>query len=189
MKILAIEPHADDLFISVGYHLREAVGAGHQVTALTVYGDEKRQKETKAWSASIGIQHHYCLGLEEHGMDTPITHDPVLTLPERYDQWWGPLGLRHQEHLAVRRAVDLGMRLTQITPYLTTVLYYVDMPYAVKQKHKDMLNAAILNRRVVSVIAPTAVKYKDAQRVFKSQSMFFFNEKTNLERSWEMLVR
>jgi len=187
-KILAIEPHADDLFISVGWTLDAMIKAGHEVTTLTVFGDERRQKEAQEYARLLGAEHR-ALQLPESGsmdgeVDKRALHDAIVALDSSFsqifDQVWCPLGIYHEEHKAVRRAVDTLFK---------NPIYYLDMPYAVKEKNRIEANEAIRKRHVISLIAPTPRKWKGAELIFKSQSAFFHFERDNLLRCWEMLVR
>ena len=167
MKILVVEPHPDDAFLSLGWHL-EKVWAGDEKTILTVYADERRDKEAKAYADAVGAG-HICLGLSESKMDSPTTS--IKAIPELrsklheleaegYDLILFPLGLQHPDHIrvAVSRPPDAAR--------------YVDTPYQTKQKLADTLLSKTKGMVIESVLYPPKRKWRHGT-LFKSQSLFF----------------
>lgn len=174
MKIIVVEPHPDDAFLSLGWHL-ERLWKNEDRTILTVFADSKRTKEAEAYASSIGAK-SVVLGLEESKM---LSSRPVRRISaieeffnghgnkskERYDRILFPIGLQHPDHLDVAAS-----RVPNSARYL-------DTPYQTKQKLADCLLEKVDGMIVGSLLFPPKTKWRKAA-IFKSQSRFFYyNEK------------
>lgn len=182
--MIILEPHADDAFLSMGGHLLRWKKEGRDMSDIkivTVYGTEKRAKEAQAYATLLGVEYEW-LGLIEAGaMDATI---PEPTLPDFAGRIiYAPLGLRHDEHYAVHNVARLELTKRN------EVRYYVDMPYALQQKNESELEEKLHGRRVWSVCRPNARKYHVAEKIFKSQSRFWYYNKEMVKWITEMTVR
>lgn len=174
MKIIVVEPHPDDAFLSLGWHL-EKLWKNEDRTILTVYADSKRSKEAEAYADSIGAK-SIVLGLEESKM---LSSRTVRRIPEIADFFNGngnrpkayyhrvlfPIGLQHPDHLDVAASRIPGSAR------------YLDTPYQTKQKLADCLLEKVDGMIVGSLLFPPKMKWRKAA-IFKSQAKFFYyNEK------------
>ena len=96
-----IEPHADDVFLSLHQHI---VSRWKDIpkTIVTVFADHRRQREAAVYARAVGCS-HISLGLTESGSlkstapaIPPIT-DWDLSI-RTTDQLIFPLGLQHPDH-------------------------------------------------------------------------------------------
>ena len=181
MNFVVIEPHADDAFLSMGGHIKNWVKYGHNVEIITVYGNEKRIAEAKAYADYIGAS-HFSYGIPEAG-DTQgeaatIEHGAIAS---DIDGIYVPLGLFHKEHREVRNWAEAHWGDTD------SLLYYLDMPYAVAQKNREEVNQTLQGLTVESFLKPHASKFNPV-KLFKTQSLFFhFNDpKTLAAKTFEM---
>lgn len=164
MKLLIVEPHADDAFLSVGGHIENRWSAV-DVTILTVFSDKRRAKEAAVYAAAVGVDHK-TLGLTESKM---LSEQVEVVIPElaaycqstEYDRIIGPLGLQHPDHINVRTTLAL------FNPHL-----YLEIPYMMKGKNQIALNSNCYDGRVMSIYTPNKRKWRHIP-VFKSQSLFF----------------
>jgi hypothetical protein len=177
--IYVFEPHADDAFLSLGAWIKQCQ---QEVTIVTVFGNPKRFIEAGKFANSVGA-HHIGLGYKEMGsMDgTPVS----IHLGEYPDatRYIVPLGLRHSEHYAVRKAAD-----DSFPP--GALLYYVDQPYALQLKNQQELNSKISGKTVWYMSKPHANKYnKKTVDIFQTQSRFFYYNKDLVRGITETIVR
>lgn len=172
MKIVVVEPHPDDAFLSLGWHL-ETLWRDHERMIITVFADEKRGKEAERYAAEIGAS-HYCLGLPESNMNSP-TEKGVKPIPELKellkndgivdaDLFLFPLGLQHPDH--IRTAVSRP----------ANALRYLDTPYQTKQKLGNELRRKCEGMEIYSLAFPSKKKWKHAE-LFKTQAKFFYFNK------------
>jgi hypothetical protein len=171
MRIVVVEPHPDDAFLSLGWHL-ETLWANDRRTILTVYADERRSKEASRYAHAIGAT-SICLGLEESRMDS----DGKIEREERldsvisrlgFDEIVFPIGLQHPDHLRVEASAE------------EHCWYYLDTPYQTKHKLQEDLLSAASGRKIVSICYPHSRKWRHIP-IFQSQSKFFhFNRMQNL---------
>ena len=170
MKILVIEPHADDAFLSLGGHIAHWVKQEEEVTIMTVYGDEKRMNEAKQYAVAVGAK-WIGLGVPETGGGLTRGGKPgEVILPDSvlgFDTVCGPVGLQHPEHKAVAAALDVKLLL----------LRYLEIPYGYKQKNRKAVNRAICGGHIASFLQPNKRKMRHAP-IFKTQSKFFFYNPT-----------
>lgn len=164
MKILVIEPHPDDAFISLGWHL-EKLWAKDERTILTVYATPRRAKEAEAYAQAIGAS-SIVLGLSESPMGSlgPIRPERALRQALgalKWDRILFPLGLQHPDHLRVAATRTGGAER------------YLDLPYAAKLKLAESLSKRAEEMRTVSICFPPKRKWRYAP-IFKSQSKFFY---------------
>lgn len=167
MKII-VEPHPDDAFLSLGWHL-EHVWKAEKKLIITVYADTQRAKEAAAYASAVGAE-HICLCLTESDMSSSSAG--VAAIPELRsiltqvvtpfgDETIFPLGLQHPDHLRVSAT------------RLADSLRYVDTPYQTKQKLAGTLLEKIADKRIVSLCYPPSRKWRHIP-IFKSQSKFFY---------------
>ena len=182
MHYRVIEPHADDAFLSLGGHIKRWIADGHHVEIVTVYATQKRAAEAKAYADSVGAAYQWLGYIEAGSMDK--APEPIDYLPPM-DGWVTicPLGLRHEEHYAVRKAYENGRGSTDV------LWYYVDQPYAMQLKNQEDLSAKMAGKEVVSVFKPGGRKYhKNTVALFKTQSLFFYYNKDALPYTIEMII-
>lgn len=163
MHIVVIEPHPDDAFLSLGWHL-EHIWANHNRTIVSVYANEKRSKEASHYAHAIGAS-SISMGLEESRMDSggPIVPERALDkllsdLP--CDHLVFPIGLQHPDHLRVKAVAWGGS------------WFYLDTPYQTKQKLQEDLATATSGKNIVSICYPSTRKWRHIP-IFQSQSKFF----------------
>lgn len=174
MRIIVVEPHPDDAFLSLGWHL-EHVWRDEERLIVTVYADMVRAAEGLAYANAIGAGYE-CLGLRESGMESG---GQVRKVPELvdcladlravgWDRICFPLGLQHPDHLrvSISRPAD--------------ALRYVDTPYQTKQKLAGVLADKTEGMEIRSMYYPGAAKWRRVP-IFKSQAKFFhFNPMKDL---------
>lgn len=180
MKILVVEPHPDDAFLSLGWHIRK-LWAEEDVTILTVYADARRTKEATAYAESVGAK-SLCLGLAETKMlasGTKTRMVPELATALKgipYDRVIFPLGLQHPDHLSVAATRPAG------------AWRYLDTPYQTKQKLGESLNQKMDGMLIRFICFPPKRKW-DSIPIFKSQAKFFhFNADIIHARVPEIIV-
>lgn len=178
MKILIIEPHPDDAFLSVGWHL-EKVWRDYDRTILTVYADSRRGKEAEGYAKALGAR-SIVLGLKESRMGSsgPIRRiEPLRAMLD--DLEWDiivfPLGLQHPDHRRVSATRPSGS------------LLYLDTPYQSKLKNNEYLNSRVEGRRIHSIVFPPKQKWKRSE-VFKSQAKFFYFNPFHLWKLPEVIL-
>lgn len=121
MSLVVISPHLDDAVFSCGTLIATAALL-MDVTIVTVFdGDEERQQEDRDAAALLGagVDH---LGLAEGaGVEAVFVK---IALSAHHGTTFGPLGLRHADHVTVAEACSKGGRAR--VDYL-----YEELPYRV----------------------------------------------------------
>lgn len=188
-RLVVVEPHADDAFLSVGSTLERLRRDGVAIDLVTVFGNSRRNREAAAYAAAIGAD-HYALGYAESGcgLTGPEPSSfPVTPAGLRFDvkriagsatTLW-PLGLRHPEHRLVAEAARLE----------SLPIRYVETPYQLVRRNAELLAelAAGLDRLQDDEKDPAVWRHAP---LFKSQSMFFYyNQPERLQLAREVLVR
>jgi hypothetical protein len=198
MKVIVVEPHCDDAFLSLGWHI-ERLWRSLNVLILTVYADAARTREAGAYAAAVGARSRV-LGLAESatGLAAPVASPagPVASPA-------GPArraGLRALPEVrnALREELGLLEPMDLIVPADTLVLFplglqhpdhlqvaasripgcgrYLDTPYQTKQKLAQELRDKTEGMYLYSLCYPGKRKWKHVP-LFKSQSKFFhFND-------------
>jgi hypothetical protein len=167
MRTIVIEPHPDDAFLSIGWHL-EKLWKSHDKTIVTVYADARRTKEAEDYAQAIGAR-SIVLGLEESKLDGETID--LRSVDALGDALGGlnvtsktrilfPLGLQHPDHYRVALSA---------TP---DCLWYVDTPYLTKLKLADELLEKSVGKVIDSIAFPPKMKWKKKE-IFKSQAKFF----------------
>lgn len=160
-----IEPHADDVFLSMHQHIvSEAIEPGG--TIITVYGDLRRQREGAEYAHAVGM-HHLTLGLKDAGglggVSEPIPAE-LLAAIEPGHVVFLPIGLQHPDH---RTVAALKFRSGVV------IMRYLDAPYFAKQKLAAELDELVFYKHVYRMRATGKKKWIHTKH-FKSQSMFFY---------------
>ncbi len=166
MRMIVVEPHPDDAYLSLGWHL-ENLWRDQERWIITVYSNQKRAAEGEAYAGAIGAE-YINLGLEEAPMasTSPIRRieelGQVLKELKVYetDSLLFPLGLQHPDHLRVA-ATRPGR-----------VLRYLDTPYQMKLKLRDDLQRRAEGMSIYSICFPHKAKWRHIG-LFKSQAKFF----------------
>ena len=167
MKILVVEPHCDDAFLSLGWHLQH-IWKEHERVILTVFSDKKRDEEATAYAEAIGAT-SISLCLQETPMEGSLVKRLIpevrLKLAEiEFDQVYFPLGLQHPDHINTAFSRLAG------------AFRYLDTPYQAKQKLSEELIQKSKGMEIQSICFPPKNKWKHIP-LFKSQSKFFhFNQ-------------
>lgn len=167
MRVIVIEPHVDDAFLSVGWHL-ETIWKQEEKIIITVFGDTKRDKEAVAYADAVGASSMQ-LSLQETPMGAPFQKrkipeiQQVLTTikaDDLVDVILFPVGLQHPDHInvAISRSPNC--------------LRYVDTPYQTKLKLAEELRTKTKGMALESMCFPPKRKWRHIP-LFKSQSMFF----------------
>lgn len=163
-----IEPHPDDAYLSLGWHI-EKLWKEKKIVIHTVYSDEKRTKEAEAYAAAVGATSNV-IGLEESKM---LSDYRKVEIPElvtllkslKNETVIAPLGIQHPDHLNVAR-------ICKDNRYGYSLQLYVDTPYQCKQKNLDSLAERVSGRSLRSICFPPKAKWKH-NSIYKSQGMFF----------------
>ena len=183
MRIVVIEPHPDDAFLSLGWTMEKVWPEFYSdlhLTLVTVYANPKRGKEAQAYAEAIGAS-SIVLGLAETNMGVEYVQAAIPALdqalePLNADMLVFPLGLQHPDHLRVRDAAPPG------------AYYYLDTPYQTKQKLQYDLYQRAEGKQVWSIVYPPKRKWRH-YTIFKSQSLFFhYNSPEKLSNIPEIIV-
>lgn len=186
-KLLVVEPHCDDAFLSVGWHLKK-LWKDYEVTILTVFGNPKRDKEAKRYADSVGAT-SICLSLPESKMlseDSKVKLiGPLQTVLKEHQEKYRiifPIGIQHPDHLSVaytcRSIRSLYFKWS-----------YLDCPYASKLKNSIEVTELAEGLPLVSICTPHASKWK-AVDIFQSQAKFFhFNKDLKTSKIPEILLQ
>lgn len=166
MRIVVVEPHVDDAFLSLGWHL-ERLWAEFDRTIITVYSDPARDKEAVEYAAAVGAK-SVSLGLSESPMQSNCRPQTINALRSELDDLkltpddrvYFPLGLQHPDHLSVAATRPVG------------AMRYIDTPYQLKQKLSDSLLDRCEGMRLASICYPPKLKWRHVP-IFKSQAKFF----------------
>jgi LmbE family N-acetylglucosaminyl deacetylase len=156
-RLIVIEPHADDAYLSLHEHLLRWKRGGFRITILTVQSAvENRAEEAEAYARAIGVD---WMGLGYDYGQLPTTIDlaePASTLIV------APFGLQHPDHIAIRAI-------------LRPALCYLDIPYYTKQKNQTELNQKLTDHELHSIYTPAHGKQnKKYWGCFRSQAKFFY---------------
>lgn len=182
---LMIEPHADDVFLSMGGHIEQKF-KNQKNSILTVFsGTRKRSNDAYLYASRTNCEwsglgydetQPYDLGVLDHGwIDTML--DMLVSSSKNV---YLPLCITHPQHFEVRemfekRYPDLKFK------------YYLDQPYSNKLKNSEIVTYAISNMRCISYLKPRSTKYRHID-CFKDQQKFFhFNNAESLSSSIEMI--
>lgn len=180
-KVLVIEPHADDAFLSLGHHLA-SIWETETLAIATVFPETmQRGDEARAYAHSVGAS-HYCRGEGYEEVKTP-----TLTALKKWlaliieefdpDAVIGPLGIQHEEHKLVAAALPPNAQR------------YLDVPYAGKLKNGSEVRDLVRGRIVTSFAVPPMPKFNGA-RFFRSQAKFFYyNTPEALARCPEVIIK
>ncbi|MEK0326123.1 MAG: hypothetical protein QQN63_10515 [Nitrosopumilus sp.] len=163
MRIVVVEPHPDDAFLSLGWHI-EKLWKDDSVIIVTVYADEKREREAGVYADAVGAE-SVCLGLEESRMSSigricPIELLRAILAGLEWDHIVFPLGLQHPDHQRVAVSRFPGS------------LRYLDSPYLAKLKMAEALSRKAEGMYLYSICFPPKRKWRHVP-IFKSQSKFF----------------
>jgi len=182
---LFIEPHSDDIFLSLGYIVSKYK---FHKKIITIYGSGKRINEAKKYAYKIGAEHEsYGInGKGDNGNTIYNTHinSNLFIKYAKESKVFCPFGLQHPEHIAVRIAVEQYFLQENIN-------YYLDMPYAMKIKNSEYINKQLETQKYLLsyMIKPPATKYNHIP-IFRTQSMFFYyNNKDILKFNPEIILR
>jgi hypothetical protein len=182
MNLLVIEPHADDAFLSLGYHLSTLWRGLHTCAIYTLFPEtQQRAREAAAYAKHVGAVSYY---RKQHLTETaPPTRaalqKDIATVINVFgaERVVGPLGIQHEQHLATAEALPPGS------------LRYLDTPYCAKIKNGDAVREMLLRKSIESFAIPPLSKFR-ACELFKSQAKFFyFNPPESLARSPEVVVQ
>ncbi len=177
-RIIVVEPHADDAFLSVGAHIAEWQQAGSDVWIWTVFsGTRKRARDAESYAKAMKVKWWGSGCVEGQPVEGPHVTDALLS-PEA--QFIVPLGITHPEHLSVRKYVE------ENAP--GPIFYYLDQPYAITQKNGPLITTLLEGMRVVSYRKPGIRKYRHIP-LFKDQAKFYhYNPVEKLIQTCELLV-
>ena len=209
MKILVIQPHSDDAILSCAHFLLKN-DEDCVVKVLTIEKNEKRIQEDKKISEIIGVK-YLNLGInliddlyhdffEEYGKKAVLNDDNVLefyvnhfgenkiielsqTLFDKIKSYKDkgyqilcPLGVGHPFHYLVRYLLrDIE----------NDFIFYREFPHSYKRKAKNQLESELSNLEIFyenSDEEINSLKYKIAQKFYKTQSGFFFYEQNNVKK-------
>ena len=191
MRLVVVEPHCDDAFLSVG-GLLQTLFKDWDKTIVTVYADRRRGEEAGHYAKSIGAKSIVMYRKERDMLSKgdskeSIKYDKETTnllskLMDELDDWDSvlfPIGLQHPDHITVAR---VGAKYPE-------AWYYLEIPYQSKQKLTKELNDRIEDMQIVHMQYPNKSKWKSIG-IFKSQAKFFhFNKVLEDSRVPEILVQ
>ena len=165
-KIVVVEPHSDDAFLSLGWHL-ESIWEGLEKVIVTVYCSPVREREARAFAFTVGAE-HIAMELEgskmEKDWDGKIVPGLVNLLKRTgYTHLIFPMGLQHPDHLAVAATGSL---------LAGNIYRYLDTPYQTKFKLADEVLEKTRGMVINSICYPPKKKWKHI-KLFESQSKFF----------------
>ena len=106
MHRVALEPHADDAYLSLHNTMKNWLKNGDQVTIVTVYsGTRKRAIDAQNYASSIGAS-WVGLGYDEGDEFTKLEfRDKLNPLYDEDIQLYVPFGIQNEEHQNVKRAI------------------------------------------------------------------------------------
>lgn len=189
-RILVVEPHSDDAWLSLGGHIEQWVKEKRRVHIVTVYGEPEphgaRWMEAAKYARTVGAE-WTGLGYWESNIGIGGKGSLVIMQPDQWDlvedmvtrsHWQAvfPLGLRHPEHLAVAKHADrFG------------AWRYLEQPYAAKCLNSAEVTDRLQGRCVVSYLRPKKSKLRHAD-LFATQRRFWFQEADNMINAPEIIV-
>lgn len=191
-RVLVIEPHADDAFLSLGGTLMNWTQEGVGFDIFTIFAHSKRAEEAATFAHKVKALSHKTLFIEKADLHTTsvtdiqaikimIVHD-VLELVKYYgiSHVVAPLGIQHPEHRIVAAAMrDFGQ---------TKVWRYMDIPYYTKLMNANEVDIKIQNMRMLSCVRARPAKWNMIP-IFKTQAKFFhFNKKESLKEIPEIIL-
>lgn len=184
-SICVVEPHADDAFLSLGTHMEQWIKEGIEVTIWTIYsGTRKRGRDAAAYAEAIGAA-WVGSGLSELTEEPDHPRDFAWNFKRdmpNTEQIILPIAVYHTEHTSVRRHIER-------MPNTPEILYYLDQPYAITQKHGERVTDLLRGRRIVSYRKCGMRKFRHIP-LFKDQSSFFhYNPAEKLMQTMELIVR
>jgi hypothetical protein len=178
-RLIVVEPHADDAYLSLHEHLLRWRRGGFRITILTVQSAvENRAGEAAAYARAIGVD---WVGLGYDYGQLPEAIDLTLALIPGYDITStlviAPYGIQHPDHIAIRNL-------------LRPALLYLDVPYYVKQKNQAELNDKFTGQELHSIYTPAHGKWnKRYWGCFPSQAKFFYyNPPREIARIPEIVI-
>lgn len=181
--IVIVEPHPDDAYLSIGWHL-EKLWADQERTIITVYCDKKRGQEAQRYASAIGAS-SIVLALPESKMTEPRTPRSIPQLKELMrglqltsdDKVIFPLGLQHPDHYDVAASRPPNS------------WRYLDTPYQNKLKLSSSLQGKVVDMVIQSIVFPPKIKWRHIP-IYKSQGMFFhFNKMEDFKGLPEIILR
>lgn len=169
-RLIVIEPHADDVFISLGGHI-ESMWESYEILIVTVFCDPKREQEAKDYAEIMGCENvclcaagHRDMKEEGEGRNIPELQEYLEEAGE--GEIIGPLGLQHPDHKSVRTTLDWFRTQREILGV------YCDIPYYTKLLNQSEAFSEMSGREVKSVLTPGKRKWRHRE-IFKSQAKFF----------------
>ena len=180
MKILIVEPHADDAFLSLHGHMTSWVKQGIVVDILTIYSSPKRDREGGEYAKKIGAVYRSLTIQDQSHLGTAPRPIPEIASWEidlsGETQLVFPLGLQHPDHLQVASLAPVG------------AWRYLEVPYYTKQKNQQRLAEEAQGMVLKSIGCPRKTKWVNC-KIFKSQSKFFyFNPPESLHPTPEIVL-
>jgi hypothetical protein len=177
--LVVVEPHADDAFLSMGQHIEDRVKAGKRTIIWTVFSaTRKRAHDALAYAEAVGSE----------WMGTgAVEGQPLLDDHFPSAEFFGkalivvPLGIQHPEHVQVRMACEKRYPPNQIA-------FYMDQPYAITQKHGEVVSELLRGKKVLSYRKPGIRKYRHIP-LFSDQAKFYhYNPAEKLIQTCELVV-
>lgn len=178
-RIVIIEPHADDAYLSLHEHIKGWIKEGAEVTIITVFsGTRKRYRDASNYANSVKACWSGLGYIESGGTQEPPAAFDLRAIHAYPGHKIFPLGIAHREHVAI----------SDCAQDFEDVFFYVDAPYHTIQKNKDDLYRAIIGKTVKSIIQPGANKFKSSE-LFKDQTKFMYFNKQKIIQGMEIVVK
>jgi hypothetical protein len=206
-KILAIQPHSDDVLFSAAHVL---LNEGYEVQVLCVESDPKRVPEDRRLYEFLGIPYHN-LGIEfvdnsyyeffkrykSCRLEDAVPYleeyfgEELLTqIRERLVKWitrfmkqnpdyriLAPLGIGHPFHLYVHEVI-------RVSPF--SAMYYREFPHSYKRRNKEQI-AEVQGRMTLTHSVPVEpfadVKWQLASKFYRTQSGLLFYEQGYIKKN------
>lgn len=177
MNIVVVEPHSDDAFLSLGWHIENWIRDGHPVHIITLYPVNRRSLlDARDYAKAVDAS---WTGYE---MQTGPMPKQRIKLPP--GQLILPLGgapldqtSHTQDHWNVRCWLERP-----------GCWYYLDQPYAIVQKHSIRFAKMLTGMNVISYSKPPIRKWRHIP-LFRGQAKFFhFNPAEKLKQTCELIV-
>lgn len=181
-SVVIVEPHADDAFLSMGGHIEK--WKDREISICTIFsGTRNRLKDAKSYADAVKANHIPLGFLEGEGFN--ISDESFIKLVKD-SEVFVPIYLTNQEHKDVKeffqkKFVELSSEIGS-----AKLLFYLDQPYAMKQKNAETINKYLNEYRLISYLVPSKNKLKHIP-LFKDQSKFFYFEKESIEKIIEMI--